>query len=51
MDVCNQLHAPAALRSVKEPLYPLDKGLVLDSSGEEKAYCLCQNLDAGHFSS
>ena len=50
MDVCNQLHAPAALRPVKEPLYPLDRGLGLDSSGEEKVSCLCRNLDPGHFS-
>jgi hypothetical protein len=51
MDVCNQLHAPAALRSVKEPLYPLDKSLGLDRSGEEKVPCICRNLDPVHFSS
>jgi len=37
MDICNQLHAPADFRPVKEPLYPLDRGLGLDSYGEDKS--------------
>jgi hypothetical protein len=44
MDVCNQLHATAVLRPVKEPLYSLDRGLGLNSSGEEKIFCIFQYI-------